>query len=54
MKYLIKNGKIINEGKIEEKDILIEGDLITKIEKDISDKNAVVVNAAGRYSSREL
>lgn len=49
MRYLIKNGKIINEGKIEERDILIEGDLLLKIDKDISDKNAEIIDAAGKY-----
>ena len=33
---LIKNGTIVNEGKIAEKDILIENGFIAKIEKDIS------------------
>lgn len=49
MKYLIKNGKIINEGKIVALDILIEDNLITKIDKDISDTAATVIDAAGKY-----
>lgn len=49
MKYLIKNGNIVNEGKIEQKDILIEGTLIAKIDTDISDATATVIDAAGRY-----
>lgn len=49
MKYLIKNGSIINEGKIEQKDILIEDNLITKIDSDISDANATIIDAANQY-----
>ncbi len=49
MKYLIKNGSIINEGKIEQKDILIEDNFITKIGTDISDANAIVIDAANKY-----
>ena len=49
MKYLIKNGNIVNEGKIEQKDILIEGTLIETIDTDISDATATVIDAAGRY-----
>ncbi|MFN8283768.1 MAG: dihydroorotase [Chitinophagales bacterium] len=49
MKYLIKNGNIINEGKIEQKDILIENDLITKIDRDISDATATVIDATNKH-----
>lgn len=49
MKYLIKNGSIINEGKIEQKDILIEDNLITKIDSDISDVNATIIDATYQY-----
>ncbi|HUM51236.1 MAG TPA: dihydroorotase [Chitinophagales bacterium] len=49
MKYLIKNGKTINEGKIVEQDILLENNLITKIDNDISDVNATVINAKSKY-----
>ncbi|MEZ5026525.1 MAG: dihydroorotase [Chitinophagales bacterium] len=45
MKYLIKNGKIVNEGKIEEKDILIEDAIIFKIDRDISDADAKIIDA---------
>ena len=34
MKILIKNAQIVNEGKIFQSDILIENDLISKIEED--------------------
>ena len=49
MKYLIKNGSIINEGKIEQKDILINDNLIVKIDKDISDEQATIIDASGKY-----
>lgn len=49
MKYLIKNGNIINEGKIEQKDILIENSIITKIDTNISDAQATVIDASGKY-----
>ncbi len=49
MKYLIKNGYIVNEGKIIEQDILLEDDIISKIDKDISDANAIVIDASGKY-----
>jgi len=49
MKYLIKNGSIINEGKIEQKDILIEDSLIVRIDSDISDANATIINATNKH-----
>ncbi len=49
MKYLIKNGKLINEGKIEEKDILIDGNFIAKIDNDISDATAKIIGANGNH-----
>jgi dihydroorotase len=49
MKYLIKNGNIVNEGKIEQKDILIEGTLIAKIDTDISDATATIIDASNKY-----
>lgn len=49
MKYLIKNGKIINEGKIQEADILIHENIIQRIDKDISYADAVVIDAQNQY-----
>lgn len=49
MKYLIKSGKLINEGKIVEQDILIEDSLIIKIDKDISDASATIIDASNKY-----
>lgn len=49
MKILIKNAKIINENQIFESDLLIENDLISKIEKNISEENAdKIIDAAGK------
>ena len=48
-KILIKNAKIVNENKIFESDILIEDDIIIKVEKDISSENATIINAEGNY-----
>ena len=50
MKILIKNANIINENQIFESDLLIENDLIKKIEKNISEENVdQIIDAAGKY-----
>lgn len=49
MKYLIKSATIINEGKSEVKDLLIEGERIAKIDNDISDASATIFNAEGMW-----
>lgn len=50
MKILIKNAKIVNENQIIESDLLIENDLISRIEKNISDDNIDnVIDASGKY-----
>ena len=49
MKILIKNASIVNEGKIEQKDLLINGEIIEKIDNNISDPNAQVIDASGKY-----
>ncbi|HIC32513.1 MAG TPA: dihydroorotase, partial [Flavobacteriaceae bacterium] len=48
---LIKNAKIVNEGEIVNGDILIEGEIITKIAPSISPKSADVnvFDAEGQY-----
>ncbi len=48
-RILIKNGKIINDGKKIEADILIIPPFIEKIEKDLSDPSARVINAEGHF-----
>lgn len=50
MKILIKNAKIVNENQIFESDLLIENDLIIKIEKNISNENVdQIIDASGKY-----
>lgn len=49
MKTLIKNVKIVNEGKIVEGDILIENDLISKIDSQISEEADQIIDASGKY-----
>jgi len=49
MKILIKNTQIVNEGKIIQSDILIENDLISKIEPNISEEADQVIDASGKY-----
>ena len=49
MKILIKNAQIVNEGKIIQSDILIENDLISKIERQISDEADQIIDASGKY-----
>ena len=49
MGTVIKNVKIINEGEILERDLLIEGEYISKIDKNISVNNHVLVDAKENY-----
>jgi dihydroorotase len=46
-KTLIKNATIVNENEIFVSDILIEGQFISKIEKDITDSTAKLIDAQG-------
>ena len=46
-KILIKNATAVNEGLIFETDVLIEGDLITQVDRDISDEHADVIDFNG-------
>jgi len=48
-RILIKNGKLVNEGNIFESDVLIEDNIIMRIDNDISDSEAKVIDAAGQY-----
>ncbi len=49
--YLIKNAKIVNEGKIFEGDVLIENEIIADINESISPKssNCIIIEAQGSY-----
>lgn len=49
MAFILKNASVINEGQILHKDILVEGKLITKIERDITHPSAKVLDLAGKY-----
>jgi dihydroorotase len=48
---LIKNAKIVNEGKVTEGDILIEGEIIKEVADSISAKSAdvTIIDAEGNY-----
>lgn len=48
-KTLLKNARVVNEGGIEELDLLLEGDYISRISKDISDADATVIDLKGKY-----
>ncbi|MDQ3142523.1 MAG: dihydroorotase [Bacteroidota bacterium] len=48
-RILIKNAKVVNESKVEYLDVLVEGDVIEKIDKDISHRNATVIDAFDLY-----
>ncbi len=49
-KYLIKNISIVNEGKIEQQDLLINGERIEKIGNQLSEKGKVTeINGEGKH-----
>jgi dihydroorotase len=48
-KTLLKNAAVIDEGKIFETDILIKDDFIERIDTDISDANAKIIDVSGNY-----
>ncbi|QLG45686.1 dihydroorotase [Costertonia aggregata] len=48
-KILIKNATIVNENSQFESDVLMHGDHIVKIAKDISDAHAKIIDASGKY-----
>jgi dihydroorotase len=48
-KILIKNAKVVNENKILESDILLNNELIVKIDRDISSDNAKMIDVQGSY-----
>lgn len=49
MRYLIKNGLVINEGEKVKIDLLIVDGIIEKIGNDLSDSQATVIDAEGLY-----
>ena len=48
-RILLKNGKVVNEGAIQELDVLIDGDWISKIASSISDATARVIDLKGKF-----
>lgn len=46
---LIKNGTVVNEGKIFQADLLINGEKIERIDSDISCDNAEIIDASGLH-----
>ena len=48
MKYLLKNGRLVNEGQQVIADVLIEGSFIKKIASSISDPTATVIDLDGK------
>lgn len=48
-KFLIKNATIVNENSKKVADILIQNDIIIKIGANISDANATIIDASGKY-----
>ncbi len=48
-RQLIKNAKVVNENKVFESDVLIDDDIILKMDRDITDVNAKTIDAQGRY-----
>ena len=48
-KFLIKNATIVNENKLQVADVLIQDDIIQKIDATISDATATVIDASGKY-----
>ncbi|MEJ2162352.1 MAG: dihydroorotase, partial [Robiginitalea sp.] len=48
-RILLKNARMVNEGAVVEGDLLIEGDRIGRIGKDLSDESARVIDLEGNY-----
>jgi dihydroorotase len=48
-KILIKNATVVNEGEIFTADVLIVGDIITRIERSIEEPNATEIDAEGLH-----
>ncbi len=49
LSILIKNARVVNEGHITESDILIRNERIDKIDNNITDKNAKIIDVNGLY-----
>lgn len=49
MKKLLKNAQIVNEGYIKKADVLLSGSRILKIDTEISDSEAELIDLTGKY-----
>jgi len=47
-RILLKNATLVNEGRVLEADLLLEGEFISRIDRDISDAHAEVIDLQGR------
>lgn len=48
MKYLLKNGTVVSGEKSEKMDVLIDGEKIVRVEKEITDKDAQEMDVSGK------
>lgn len=48
MRYLLKNGTVVSGSGVEKKDVLIEGEKIIKVEENISDVEAQMLDMTGK------
>jgi len=48
-RVLLKNAQVVNENSIIESDVLLENDIIVKIDADISDAHANVIDVQGKH-----
>ena len=48
---LIKNARLVNEGSVEQRDVLVEGDIIKQISERIDNMppNTMIIDAKNRY-----
>ena len=51
-KILLKNAKIVNENRVFESDVLLDGNYISRIDSAISDANAKVIDLNGPFVAR--
>ena len=54
MKYLLKNGTVISGVGTRKQDVLVEGEKIIKVGKELSQPDAKVVDVSGKLLSRDL
>ncbi len=54
MKYLLKNGTVISGAGTRKQDVLVEGEKIIKVGKELSQPDAKVVDVSGKLLFRDL